>query len=138
MLALLLSVLAASAGPCARGGEFEPPLCPTGLTRIVALRSEVRGFAIWPEDALDSPCHGFVLTETDARRFFRGAREADALAVHYTLPESPCVVQGHVRFADGTDGRWQIDRYALGWLDRPGRPRMILYCRRCRRAPWMQ
>lgn len=73
--------------------------------------------------------------EADVGLFFRGARKAYARAVHFTLSESPCVVQGHVRFADGTDGRWQIDRFALGWLDRPGYLRTILYCRSCRRMP---
>lgn len=138
MLAILLSLLAATTSPCSQGGELEPPLCPTGLARVAYLGIEKQGVAIWPTDALDPPCRGFNLTEADARGFFRQARKADASAVHSTLPESPCVVRGYVRFADGTDGHWQIDRFALGWLDRPGHPRMTLYCRRCRRAPWAQ
>ena len=136
MLAAIVAVsLAAMGGPCSAGGEFEPPLCPTGLARVAEVRIEAQGVAIW-QDADSSSCPGFRLDAAHVRRFFRGARRAAPRDVHFTLPESPCVVLGHVGFADGTGGRWSIDRHGLGWLDRPGRPRLTLYCRGCRTRPW--
>ncbi|WP_260599972.1 hypothetical protein [Sphingomonas endolithica] len=134
LLALLLG-----AGPaCTPGSEFEPPLCPTRLPRVTAIRVSAQGVVLWKEIEPAFPCRRFRLNEAHVRRYLRDARQADRAAVHYTLAESNCAVRGTVRFADGTDGQWQIDRYALGWLDRPGHARMTLYCRGCEGAPWGQ
>ncbi|WP_458095905.1 hypothetical protein [Roseomonas sp. WA12] len=131
-----MTVLAA-AGSCTAGDEFEPPLCPTGLPPVTSVRIEKQGVAIWT-DPDGASCRGFRLSERQVRRFFRNARQAEAAAVHYTLPESPCSVLGRVMFADGSAGSWRLDRFGLGWLDRAGSGRMVLYCRGCRTAPWTQ
>ena len=130
-----VTVLAA-AGPCTPGGEFEPSLCPTGLPPVASVRIEQQGVAVWT-DPTEASCRGFRLSEGQVRRFFRDARRAEAEAVHYTLPESPCSVLGRVVFEDGSTGSWRLDRFGLGWLDRTG-GRMVLYCRSCRRFPWTQ
>ena len=138
MIALSLFALLASTGPCSAGSEFEPPLCPTGLPPVARLHVTAQGVTRWKEAAPAPDCPRFRLTEAQAKRFFRHARRADARDVHYTLPESACVVRGSIVFADGTHGRWQVDSFALGWLDRPHHSRLTPYCRSCQRAPWMQ
>jgi hypothetical protein len=134
---LLISALLTAALGCTHGSEFEPPLCPAHLPAVAAVRIERQGFARWPRS--DEPaCTGFRLTDEDVRRFFRHARQADARDVHYTLPESACVARGTIRFVNGGSGRWQIDRFGLGWLDRAGQVGITLYCRSCRTHPWAQ
>lgn len=131
------TVVLAGASPCTEGSEFEPPLCLTDLPMVASVHIEQQGVAVWKEPGGPS-CRQFRLTERQVRRFFRDARKAEAAAVHYTLPESPCSVLGQVSFLDGSAGSWRLDRFGLGWLDRAGMDRMVLYCRGCRALPWMQ
>jgi hypothetical protein len=138
MIGAALVAMIAAGTACTAGGEFEPPLCPTGLARVAAVRTQDQGQTLWKEAAPAPPCDRFRLSEAQVKRFFRLARKADPRAVHFTLPESPCVVRGTARFADGSHGVWQIDQFALGWLDRPRHPRMTLYCKACGEAPWSQ
>lgn len=137
MIALSVLALLTSAGPCSAGGEFEPQLCPTGLPRVVSVHIVAQGITRWKDPDPAPDCPHFRMTEAEAKYFFRHARSADPREVHYALPESACVVRGSVTFADGSHGSWQVDSFALGWLDRPRRPRLTLYCRRCQSAPWM-
>ena len=138
LLAVLLgTIVLAGAGPCTDGSEFEPPLCPPGLPPIASVRIERQGVAIWTEPD-GASCRQFRLSERQVRRFFRDARQAEAEAVHHTLPESPCSALGQVVFANGSVGSWRLDRYGLGWLDRPDGRKMVLYCRECRTFPWQQ
>ncbi len=123
---------------CTPGGEFEPRLCPTRLLRVAAVQVERAGIARWPETYGEPRCAGFRPTPADIRWFLAHAGSADPYEVHMTLPESPCVARGRVRFAGGGGGRWQVDPAGNGVLDRPGRPRITLYCRRCRSRPWIQ
>jgi len=138
MIAVPLLALLASPGPCSVGSEFMPPLCPTGLPPVASVRITAQGVTRWQETNLPPDCPRFHLNEAQAKRFFRHARRAEARDVHYTLSESPCVVRGNIVFSDGSRGNWQIDSLAVGWLDRPRHPRLTLYCRSCRSAPWMQ
>ncbi|MFD1950448.1 hypothetical protein ACFSGX_06670 [Sphingomonas arantia] len=131
----LVALLAATA--CTSGSEFEPPLCPAQLPAVAEIRIEEQGATLWKTTG-EPPCADFRPTLADVRSFFRGAKSADRRDVHYTLSESGCVARGAVRFADGSRGRWQVDRFALGWLDRAGRPRLTLYCPQCHRRPWRQ
>ena len=94
-----------AAGPCTRGTEFEPPLCPAGLPAVASLRIKQQSVAVWSPSGQQS-CQQFRLSERQVGRFFRDARRAEASAVHYTLPESPCSVLGEVVFADGSVGIW--------------------------------
>ena len=125
------------AAACTRGGEFVPRLCPAGLPPVADVVVERQGITHW-RTADEPDCAGFRPRAADVRRFFRLARAADARDVHFTLPESACAVAGRVRFADGSTGTWQVERFGLGWLDRPERARVVLYCRRCRTTPWAQ
>lgn len=134
---IALAALFAAAG-CTPGREFEPALCPARLPAIVAVRVERRGVARWRKTGGEPPCAGFRPTAADVRRFLARAGRADPHDVHMTLPESACVASGSVRFTGGGSGRWQVDCFANGWLDRPGRARITLYCRACRARPWMQ
>lgn len=133
MIAVLLSATTA----CAPGTEFRPRLCPPNLPPVAELVVDRHGLVRW-EDRQSPSCATFRPTEADVRRFFRLAGEADAGEVHMTLPESPCAASGRIRFADGSTGIWQVERYGLGWLDWPGHARVVLYCRRCRSHPWSQ
>jgi len=132
-----VAALLLAAGACTPGGEFVPRLCPTGLPPVAEVVVERQGIARWsPSD--EPPCATFQPGAAEVRRFFRHARAADPREVHFTLPESACVAAGRVRFADGSTGTWQVERFGLGWLDRPGRARVTLYCVRCRARPWAQ
>lgn len=133
-----LAVMLSAMTGCTPGGEFEPRLCPTGLPKVVAVHVEQDGIALWQETDGEPRCAGFRPTPSDIRRFLALAGSADRREVHFTLPESPCVARGRVRFVDGGSGRWQVDRMGNGLLDRPGRARVTLYCRRCRSSPWNQ
>lgn len=137
MLGVLIAAMAIQSG-CTAGDEFRPPLCPTGLPAIAEVRVEQHGVTRWRNDGDEPPCALFIVDDADMRRFFRRARQADPRDVHATLPESACAVRGSVRFADGSEGQWQVNRYGLGWLDRQGRDRLTLYCRTCRTRPWSQ
>ncbi len=137
MLSLWIATVAASAG-CTAGSEFRPRLCPTDLPPIAEARVVQQGVSRWENAGDEPPCTMFRVGDADIRRFFRRARQADPRDIHATLPESACVVRGSVRFADGSEGQWQVDRYGAGWLDRDGRERLTLYCRACRNAPWAQ
>lgn len=123
---------------CTPGGEFEPRLCPTRLPTVTAVQIERDGIARWQETDGEPRCAGFRPTPADIRRFLAHAGSADPHDVHMTLPESPCVTRGRVRFVGGGSGRWQVDRAGNGLIDRPGRARITLYCRRCRSRPWSQ
>ena len=133
----MIAVLLAAATACTPGAEFRPRTCPTHLPPIAELVVERQGLARW-QDPESSSCATFRPSAANVRRFFRLAGEADPHEVHMTLPESPCAATGRVRFADGSTGTWQVERYGLGWLDRPGKARVVLYCRRCRSRPWIQ
>jgi hypothetical protein len=136
MLAVLTSatLLATS---CVPGDEFHPALCASGLPPITNLRIDQHGIRLW-QSPDEPPCRTFRVSRRDIRRFLRYAGQADPHDVHMTLPESACAARGRVRFADGSSGRWQVDRFALGWLDRGGHARVTLYCRRCTTRPWLQ
>lgn len=42
-----LGVTLLTGGLCTKGGEFEPPLCPTGLPLVASVRIEQQGVAVW-------------------------------------------------------------------------------------------
>lgn len=131
---VLIAAMATFSG-CTSGSEYRPRLCPSNLPPIVEVRILQQGVTLWHDKGDGPPCSTFTVRDADIRRFFRRAWQADPRDVHATLPESACAVRGRVRFADGSNGEWQVDRYGLGWLDRKGRQRLTLYCRTCRNLP---
>lgn len=133
---LALAMLAASV--CTAGDEYHPRLCPNNLPKITEIEIENQGVALWANTGNEPPCNAFHVSEADMRRFFRRAGQADPHEIHMTLPESACAARGRAKFADGTEGHWQVDRFATGWLDRPGHARMSMYCRACQKQPWLQ
>lgn len=86
---------------CTPSGEFEPRLCPTRLPRVAAVQVEHDGIARWPKTDSEPRCAGFRPTPADIRRFLAHAGSADPHDVQMTLPESPCVARGRVRFVGG-------------------------------------
>jgi hypothetical protein len=137
MVAWMGMTVLAAAGPCTEGTEFEPSLCPSNLPGVQSVQIEQQGVTLWADPDRRS-CHPFQLTEQQVRRFFRDARQAEAEGVHHTLPESPCSVLGRVTFTDGSTGSWRLDQFGLGWLERAGQERMVLYCPDCTEPPWAQ
>lgn len=120
-----LAALLLAAAACTPGGEFVPRLCPAGLPPVVEVVVERQAIVRWsPSD--EPPCAAFRPGAAEVRRLFRHARAADPREVHFTLPESACAAAGRVRFADGSTGTWQVERFGLGWLDRRGGARHAL------------
>jgi hypothetical protein len=124
-------------GGCTKGSEFEPPLCPLRIKKILTIQIKengVRNNMIAPEYHID--CSEFKLDTQKIRKFFLRAKIADKRAAHSTLDSSLCYASGTLKFANGEKVFWKIGHLQDGWLA-IGDEGLLLYCPTCKFKPFV-
>lgn len=121
---------------CTKGTEFEPPLCPLKLPKIIKITIQENA-AKSPADKDSSvACASFFIKKAQVRRYFANAKTTNENDVHHTLDWSPCYASGEVFFSDGRFGHWSLSQLRVGSLSINDEEKIILYCPRCKFRPF--
>lgn len=78
-------------------------------------------------------CTAFKLSAKDVRGYFRQAAQIDHGDFSDVVEWSACQSTGLVRFVDGSQANWRLQRYRAGQLVYPDGRELYLYCERCER-----
>jgi hypothetical protein len=130
------SPLLANAG-CTKGSEYEPPLCPIKLPKIVAVHIEENAARAVASKDSEIDCSTFGINAKTVRRFLSRAKEANESDAHHTLDWSPCYASGTATLADGRKAHWSINQAQTGSFYIDGDRRIFLYCPSCKFRPFL-
>lgn len=134
-LALVASASFANGG-CAKGSEYEPPLCPIRLLKIESVRIEENGAKAAAAQYQDVNCSGFKLDAKAVRKFLSRAKKTNESDAHHTLDWSPCYASGTLTFIGDKTAHWSINQLRTGSLVIDGGNSMFLYCPTCNFRPF--
>lgn len=132
LAAVSFTMAAASDDPYEGGDKYGEPRPYASTVKSV----DITRNGLWTDsissDETREHCAGFVLRLTDVREYFRVSRRASRKEYGHDLDMSRCHATGHVCFANGDRGEWDIDRARRGRVRLADGRVLYFYCEACR------
>ena len=133
-----LSVAVAWAGDrCIAATELQSRLCPARLPPVREVTIERNAFRSELETDTGIDCTGFRLTARTVMRYFARTQWVTEVDPMQAVDCAPCEAEGTLRFADGRNAHWLINRSGTArlWIVDEG-DALLFYCPRCRFSPF--